>query len=140
MDPASSYAFLVRGIQSLDVTGGFCPCELLLTGDQAFPVLVSPDKQVLIAASQYGGGRMVVAAHENILQLPQFLPLIKNALEWLKPSPGAQVGVHKSMDALSEMVLGRGIKVHPGATSGTGLGSTASTPMTIHRPMTSWSL
>ncbi|XP_020665692.3 TRPM8 channel-associated factor homolog [Pogona vitticeps] len=122
MDPANSYAFLVRGIHSLAVTGDFKPCELLLTGDRTLPILVGPDKQVLIAASQYGKGRMVVAAHENILQLPQFLPLVKNALEWLRPSPGAQVGVHQSMDALSEMLLGNGVKVHPGAALGDSLG------------------
>uniref|UniRef100_A0A6J0V0M5 TRPM8 channel-associated factor homolog isoform X1 n=2 Tax=Pogona vitticeps TaxID=103695 RepID=A0A6J0V0M5_9SAUR len=122
MDPTSSYAFLVRDIRSLDVTGNFNPCELLLTGDQAFPVLVSSTRQPLIAASQYGKGRMVVAAHENILQLLQFLPLVKNALEWLRPSPGAQVGVHQSMDALSEMLLSNGVKVHPGAALGDSLG------------------
>lgn len=122
MDPANSYSFLVRDIQSLNVTEDFNPCELLLTGDEAFPVLVSSKKQTLIAASQYGKGRMVVVAHEAILQLPKFLPLIKNALEWLKPSPGAQVGVHESRNSLSEMLLGRGIKVHAGATLGDWLG------------------
>ncbi|XP_063164165.1 TRPM8 channel-associated factor homolog [Candoia aspera] len=118
MDSQDSYDSLVRGIQSINVTGSFNPCELLLTGDQAFPVLVSSNGQVLIASAQYGKGRMVVAAHEAMLQLPQFLPFIKNALEWLKPSPTAPIGVHRSLGALSKLLLDGGVKVSPDATVG----------------------
>ncbi|XP_044284425.1 TRPM8 channel-associated factor homolog [Varanus komodoensis] len=122
MDPRTSYASLVKGIQSFQVKGDFNPCELLLTGDQAFPVLVSTNGQVLIAASQYGKGRMVVAAHESILQLPQFLPFLKNALEWLKPSSTAPVGVHPSLHTLSEMLLSNGVKVQADMTLADSLG------------------
>ncbi|KAL7982811.1 hypothetical protein Chor_013147 [Crotalus horridus] len=118
MDSQRSYDVLVKGLQSVDVTGDFTPCELLLTGDRAFPVLVDSKGQVLIAAAQYGKGRMVVTAHEVMIQLPQFLPFIKNALQWLRPSPMAPVGVHRSLDALSKLLLGSGIKVQPGATLG----------------------
>ncbi|XP_042326800.1 TRPM8 channel-associated factor homolog [Sceloporus undulatus] len=122
MDPQNSYASLVKGIQSLKVTGNFNPCQLLLTGDQSFPVLLSSKGEVLIAASQYREGRIVVTAHEQMLKLPQFLPLIKNALEWLKLSKTEQVGVHKSMAALSEMLLSGGVKVHAGVPLGDSLG------------------
>ncbi|XP_053263146.1 TRPM8 channel-associated factor homolog [Podarcis raffonei] len=117
-----SYESLVKGIESLAVTGEFNPCELLLTGNQAFPVLVSPNGQVLIAASWYGAGRMVVTAHESMLKMPQFLPFIRNSLEWLKPSSTAQIGVHKRLDALSELLLSSGVKVHPDARLGDSLG------------------
>ncbi|XP_067325447.1 TRPM8 channel-associated factor homolog [Anolis sagrei] len=122
MDPQTSYAALVKDIQSLDVTGDYNPCQLLLTGDRAFPLLLSSKDEVLIAASQYGEGRMVVFAHEVMLMLPHFLPLIRNALEWLKPSSTAQVGAHQSMDALSKMLLSNGVKVHPGVSLGDSLG------------------
>nr|XP_008108482.1 PREDICTED: TRPM8 channel-associated factor homolog isoform X2 [Anolis carolinensis] len=122
MDSQASYASLVKGIQSLDVTGDFNPCQLLLTGDRAFPVLLSSKDEVLIAASQYGEGRMVVFAHEAMPVLPRFLPLIRNALEWLKPSSTAQVGVHQSMAALSQVLLSNGVKVHPGVPLGDPLG------------------
>ncbi|KAG8138478.1 hypothetical protein E2320_004410, partial [Naja naja] len=122
MDPQNSYHSLVRGILSIDVTGDFNPCELLLTGDQAFPVLVDSKGQVLIAASQYGKGRMVVTAHESMLMLPQFLLFIKNALTWLRPSPTALIGVHRSLDALSKLLLSNGIKVQSDATPGDSLG------------------
>uniref|UniRef100_A0A8C6XBC9 Peptidase M60 domain-containing protein n=1 Tax=Naja naja TaxID=35670 RepID=A0A8C6XBC9_NAJNA len=112
----------IRGILSIDVTGDFNPCELLLTGDQAFPVLVDSKGQVLIAASQYGKGRMVVTAHESMLMLPQFLLFIKNALTWLRPSPTALIGVHRSLDALSKLLLSNGIKVQSDATPGDSLG------------------
>ncbi|XP_033019187.1 TRPM8 channel-associated factor homolog [Lacerta agilis] len=117
-----SYESLVKGIESLAITGEFNPCELLLTGDQALPVLVSTNGQVLIAASWYGAGRMVVTAHESMLQMPQFLPFIRNSLEWLKPSSTAQIGVHKRLDALSELLLSNGVKVHPDARPGDSFG------------------
>ncbi|XP_070803448.1 TRPM8 channel-associated factor homolog [Pituophis catenifer annectens] len=122
MDSQHSYDLLVKGIQSIDVTGDFNPCKLLLTGDQAQPVLKDSKGQVLIAASQYGKGRMVVTAHEAMIQLPQFLPFIKNALDWLRPSPMALIGVHRSLDALSKLLLSSGIEVHPDATLGDSLG------------------
>ncbi|XP_026577756.1 TRPM8 channel-associated factor 2 [Pseudonaja textilis] len=122
MDSQSSYDLLVEGIQSIDVTGDFNPCELLLTGDQPFPLLVGSNGQVLIAAAQYGKGRMVVTAHEAMVQLQQFLPFVKNALEWLKSSPTALIGVHRSLGALSELLLSNGIKVQPDATLGDSLG------------------
>ncbi|XP_026579210.1 TRPM8 channel-associated factor homolog, partial [Pseudonaja textilis] len=122
MDPQNSYHSLVRGILSIDVTGGFNPCELLLIGDQAFPVLVDSKGHVLIAASQYGKGRMVVTAHESMLMLPQFLTFIKNALTWLRPSTTALIGVHRSLGALSELLLSNGIKVQPDATLEDSLG------------------
>lgn len=122
MDARKSYASLVQGVNSFDFTGEFQPSELLLTGDKAFAVLVSSNGQVLIAASQYGKGRMVVVPHEDILKTPQFLPFVKNAVQWLKPSVAALVGVHASLDPLSQMLLSGGLKVQPDATLGSSLG------------------
>ncbi|XP_070610538.1 TRPM8 channel-associated factor homolog [Erythrolamprus reginae] len=122
MDPQNSYDSLVRGIQSIDITGDFNPCELLLTGDRAFPMLVDSKGQVLLAASQYGKGRMVVAAHESMILLPQFLPFIKNALYWLKSTPTALIGVHRSLKALPKLLLSSGVKVQPDATLEDSLG------------------
>nr|XP_060633968.1 TRPM8 channel-associated factor homolog [Anolis sagrei ordinatus] len=122
MDSKQVYASLVRGVHSFDFTGDLYPSELLLIGDKAFPVLVSNSGQVLIASSQYGKGRMVVVSHEGILKDPQFLPFLKNALQWLKPSQAAEVGVDASLDALSQMLLRDGMKVQQGATLGAKLG------------------
>ncbi|XP_033016947.1 TRPM8 channel-associated factor 2-like [Lacerta agilis] len=122
MDFKNSYATLVKGVPSFDFSGGFQPGELLLTGDKAFPVLVSANGQVLIAGSQYGKGRMVVVSHEDVLKTPQFLPFIRNVLQWLKPSVASQVGVHASLDSLSQMLLRDGVKVQVGAAVGSSLG------------------
>lgn len=122
MDSRSSYRSLVKNIASFNFTGTFTPCELLLVGDKAFPVLVSRNGQVLIAASLYGKGRMVVASHEDILNNPQYLQFVRNAVEWLKPSPEAQVGVHRNLDSLSQSLLSGGVKVVPGATLEASLG------------------
>uniref|UniRef100_A0A8D0HJK8 Peptidase M60 domain-containing protein n=1 Tax=Sphenodon punctatus TaxID=8508 RepID=A0A8D0HJK8_SPHPU len=115
MDSRAAYASLVKGINSLDFSGDAFPCELLLTGDTALPVLVATNGQVLIAASQYGKGRMVVFSHEECLKNPKFSQFIKNAIGWLKPSPEALVGVKNNLDSLAKMMLLGGTKVLLGA-------------------------
>uniref|UniRef100_A0A8C4XWU1 Peptidase M60 domain-containing protein n=1 Tax=Gopherus evgoodei TaxID=1825980 RepID=A0A8C4XWU1_9SAUR len=122
MKPAATYELLVDGIGQWDFTGNFVPCELLLTGDAAFPVLVSPEKQVLIAVSHYGKGRMVVVSHEEILKNPNFSQFLRNAVDWLRPSPEAQVGVHRSLDPLSQLLLRSSTKVQPGVGLSASLG------------------
>ncbi|KAG6926358.1 TRPM8 channel-associated factor 2-like [Chelydra serpentina] len=122
MKPAATYELLVDGVGQWDFTGDFVPCELLLTGDAAFPVLVSPEKQVLIAVSHYGKGRMVVVSHEEILKNPNFSRFLGNAVDWLRPSPEAQVGVHRSLDPLSELLRRSSTKVQPGVGLSASLG------------------
>uniref|UniRef100_A0A672V8G9 TRPM8 channel associated factor 2 n=1 Tax=Strigops habroptila TaxID=2489341 RepID=A0A672V8G9_STRHB len=113
--PSATYEMLVDGVGPWDFTGGFVPCELLLVGEDAYPVLVSSKKQVLIAVSQYGKGRMVVVSHEGILKDSKFFRFLTNAVEWLKPSPEALVGVHPRLDSLSQLLLRAGTKVQVGA-------------------------
>ncbi|XP_030333930.1 TRPM8 channel-associated factor 2 isoform X1 [Strigops habroptila] len=115
MKPSATYEMLVDGVGPWDFTGGFVPCELLLVGEDAYPVLVSSKKQVLIAVSQYGKGRMVVVSHEGILKDSKFFRFLTNAVEWLKPSPEALVGVHPRLDSLSQLLLRAGTKVQVGA-------------------------
>ncbi|XP_014747032.1 PREDICTED: TRPM8 channel-associated factor 2 isoform X1 [Sturnus vulgaris] len=115
MKPCATYELLVNGVGPWDFTGGFVPCELLLVGEDAYPVLLSAKKQVLIAVSQYGKGRMVVVSHEGILKSPKFSQFLRNALEWLKPCPDALVGVHPRLDSLSQVLLGAGTRVQVGA-------------------------
>uniref|UniRef100_A0A8D2P618 TRPM8 channel associated factor 1 n=1 Tax=Zosterops lateralis melanops TaxID=1220523 RepID=A0A8D2P618_ZOSLA len=99
------------GVGPWDFTGGFVPCELLLVGEDAYPVLLSAKKQVLIAVSQYGKGRMVVVSHEGILKSPKFSQFLRNAVGWLKPCPEALVGIHPQLDCLSRVLLGAGTRV-----------------------------
>ncbi|NXG38775.1 TCAF2 factor, partial [Dromaius novaehollandiae] len=122
MKLSATYELLVDGVGPWDFTGGFVPCELLLTGKDAYPVLVSSQKQVLIAVSQYGKGRMVVVSHEEILKDSRFSQFLRNAVDWLKPSPGALVGVHHHLDSLSQLLLRAGTKVQAGAELSTPLG------------------
>ncbi|XP_063178021.1 TRPM8 channel-associated factor 2-like, partial [Chroicocephalus ridibundus] len=103
-------------------TTNYHPCKLLLIGDEAFPVLVSTNGQVLTAASCYGKGRKVVVSHEGILKDSKFSQFLRNAAEWLKPSPEALVGVHPHLDSLSQLLLGAGTKVQAGAELSSSLG------------------
>ncbi|XP_050187438.1 TRPM8 channel-associated factor 2 isoform X4 [Myiozetetes cayanensis] len=122
MKPSATYELLVDGVGPWDFTGGFVPCELLLVGEDAFPVLLSAKKQVLIAVSQYGKGRMVVVSHEGILKDSKFSQFLRNAVEWLKPCTEALVGVHSQLDSLSQVLLRAGTKVQAGAELSPSLG------------------
>ncbi|NXY09055.1 TCAF2 factor, partial [Pteruthius melanotis] len=114
MNPCATYELLVDGVGPWDFTGGFVPCELLLVGEDAYPVLLSAKKQVLIAVSHYGKGRMVVVSHEGILKDPKFSQFLRNAVEWLKPCPEALVGVRPQLDSLFQVLLGAGTRVQAG--------------------------
>ncbi|XP_028940889.1 TRPM8 channel-associated factor 2, partial [Antrostomus carolinensis] len=122
MDSTAAYASLVKDVNSFEFTTSYHPCELLLIGDETFPVLVSTNGQVLIAASCYGKGRMVVVSHEGILKDSKFSQFLRNAVKWLKPSPEALVGVHPHLDSLSQLLLRAGTKVQAGAELSSSLG------------------
>ncbi|XP_076152847.1 TRPM8 channel-associated factor homolog [Alosa pseudoharengus] len=94
-----SYSTLMHGIQEITFKGPPVPSELLLNGHHAFPLAVNAQDQVIIAASCYGLGRIVVMGHEVYLQdIPD---LVKNALGWLQPSSGrAKVGVYPTCQAV----------------------------------------
>ncbi|XP_063782689.1 TRPM8 channel-associated factor homolog [Pseudophryne corroboree] len=111
MTANEDYRSLVHGLPSLDFSGSSVPCKLLLTGDTAFPVLVSPGQHVLIAASKYGKGRIVVMSHESYLNEPQFMAFLKNAISWLKPSSEAVIGVHSGLSLLAQTLSTSGHKV-----------------------------
>ncbi|XP_069812408.1 TRPM8 channel-associated factor homolog [Dendropsophus ebraccatus] len=111
MTSCEDYYSLVKGISSLDFSESCVPCKLLLTGDTAFPVVVTPEKHVLIAASKYGKGRIVVMAHETYLDHPQFMDFLKNAISWLKPSSEAVIGVDRSLSNLEQTLSASGHKV-----------------------------
>lgn len=111
MTAKEDYGSLVRGLHSLDFSGGAIPCQLLLTGDTAFPVLVTPAQHVLLAASRYGKGKIVVMGHEAYLNQPKFMDLVKNAVSWLKPSPEAVVGVSNKLGDLEKILSSSGHKV-----------------------------
>ncbi|XP_072258093.1 TRPM8 channel-associated factor homolog [Pyxicephalus adspersus] len=98
------YTSLVQGLNNLDFSGECVPCKLLLTGDNAFPVMMTPTKDVLIAASKYGKGRMIVMAHESFMDKPQLVPFLKNAINWLLPYYQAKIGVDSTMDTLIQTV------------------------------------
>ncbi|XP_075713741.1 TRPM8 channel-associated factor homolog [Rhinoderma darwinii] len=111
MTSSDDYHTLVTGLRSLDFSGSNKPCKLLLTGDTAFPVIVSPEKHVLIAASKYGKGRIVVMSHETYLDHPQFMDFLKNAISWLKSSSEAVIGVDASFGNLEKTLSASGHKV-----------------------------
>ncbi|KAM4663404.1 TRPM8 channel-associated factor homolog, partial [Discoglossus pictus] len=98
-------------IDYLDFTENAVPCELLLTGDKAFPVVVNCEGQVLIAASEYGKGHIMVAAHEAYLSSPHFVQFIDNGIAWLKPSMDSLIGIHRRFSLIENMLSEKGHKV-----------------------------
>ncbi|KAK2912776.1 TRPM8 channel-associated factor homolog [Channa argus] len=97
-----AYMFLMKGLKELDFPGEAVPCDLVLTGDRAFPLAINSQGQVLMAASLYGLGRIVVLSHE--CYLATFPALVENALTWLMGdgSDNMSVGVHKHLHVVSD--------------------------------------
>uniref|UniRef100_A0A3B5KYP3 Peptidase M60 domain-containing protein n=1 Tax=Xiphophorus couchianus TaxID=32473 RepID=A0A3B5KYP3_9TELE len=94
--PQDAYKALIRGIQEVDLQHSSVPCNLVLTGD-AFPVVINSQGHILMAASVYGRGRIVVLSHETYLTLCP--ALVDNALTWLGGGKSANLslGVPKTM-------------------------------------------
>ncbi|XP_059113639.1 TRPM8 channel-associated factor 2-like [Peromyscus eremicus] len=120
--PDAAFETLMNGVTSWDLPKESIPSELLLTGEAAFPVMVNNKGQVLIAASSYGQGRLVVISHEGYLLHAGFTPFLLNAVSWLCPSPGAPIVVHPSLASLVNILGDSGIEAlvqpEPGETLG----------------------
>lgn len=93
---------LMRGLKELDFRGPCVPSDLVLIGDHAFPLAMNSQGQVLMAASLYGSGRIVVLGHEGYLTA--FPALVENAVTWLRGdgSENLSVRVHKNVKAVSD--------------------------------------
>ncbi|XP_046718498.1 TRPM8 channel-associated factor homolog [Silurus meridionalis] len=102
MEREQDYCAIMKGIQELDFEANALPSDLVLIGSQAFPLAMNPRGQVLIAASRYGQGRIVVLGHEKYLT--SFPILVENALAWLMPpeSESTTVGIQKNLSSLAE--------------------------------------
>ncbi|XP_076000035.1 TRPM8 channel-associated factor homolog [Genypterus blacodes] len=98
----AAYDSLMRGIRELDLRGPTVPSSLVLNGDESFPLAMNSQGQVVMAASLYGSGRIVVLGHESYLtSLPA---LVENALTWLRGdgSDNLSVGIHKSAKVVAD--------------------------------------
>ncbi|XP_071753342.1 TRPM8 channel-associated factor homolog [Centroberyx gerrardi] len=97
-----AYISLMRGLRELDLRGPCVPSDLVLIGDHAFPLAMNTRGQVLMAASLYGRGRIVVLGHESYLTA--FPALVENALTWLRGDEcdNLSVGVHQSVKAVAD--------------------------------------
>lgn len=96
------YSTIMYGLQELNFEGKVVPSDLVLIGENAFPLAMNPRGQVLMAASNYGQGRVVVLGHEQYLAC--FPGLIENALMWLMPCTGDAgiIGIQKSLLSVAE--------------------------------------
>ncbi|KAJ1084858.1 hypothetical protein NDU88_005004 [Pleurodeles waltl] len=109
MSPSEAFKALVAGVDKLDFTVKDSPCDLLLSGDKPFPLLVNSNGEVLVAASWYGKGRVLVLTHDEYLKSPKFSKLLQNAVRWLQSSPEAVIGVHSSLNFLLQSLTSAGI-------------------------------
>uniref|UniRef100_A0A3Q2G1L0 TRPM8 channel-associated factor homolog n=1 Tax=Cyprinodon variegatus TaxID=28743 RepID=A0A3Q2G1L0_CYPVA len=110
MATGDAYKALLKGIQELDLQHSSVPCNLVLTGD-AFPLVINSHGHILLAASVYGGGRIVVLSHETYLTLCP--ALVENALTWLggEKSTNLSLGVQKKMKAVADNLSSSSYKV-----------------------------
>ncbi|KAI4816019.1 hypothetical protein KUCAC02_006136 [Chaenocephalus aceratus] len=106
-----AYLSLMKGLKELDLNGPCDPCDLVLNGDHAFPLAINSQGQVLMAASRYGRGRIVVLGHEGYLTA--FPALVENAVTWLRGerSDNLTVGVNNKVKAVADNLIKSGLKV-----------------------------
>ncbi|XP_069853483.1 TRPM8 channel-associated factor 3-like [Dipodomys merriami] len=113
---------LVEGVERWDLSKVHIPSELLLVSKEAFPVMVNEKGQVLIAASSYGDGRILVVGHEHYLFQPSFTPFLVNAVSWLCPFLGSPITLHPSLLIVGGLLKRHGvdtkIRSEPGDPSG----------------------
>lgn len=115
-----AYKCLVKGVAEVDLQHPHVPCELLLIGASAFPLAMNSQGQVLMAASQFGLGRIVVMSHEAYLSM--FPTLLANSVTWLRGdrSENTSVAVHASVQAVAHELSGTTFQAEVvGAFSGT---------------------
>ncbi|KAL3057194.1 hypothetical protein OYC64_007633 [Pagothenia borchgrevinki] len=105
-----AYLSLMKGLKELDLNGPFVPCDLVLNGDHAFPLAINSQGQVLMAASRYGRGRIVVLGHEGYLVV--FPALVENAVTWLRGegSHNLTVGVNNYVKPIADNLIKSGFK------------------------------
>ncbi|XP_020853655.1 TRPM8 channel-associated factor 2-like [Phascolarctos cinereus] len=108
---SQDYKCLVKGLNTWELPSDLIPSELLIISEASFPVLVNKNYQVLIAASHYGQGRIVVLSHEGYLKDAKMAPFLQNAVKWLGHCEGYTVGVHTSVECLASMLCDTGIDV-----------------------------
>ncbi|KAJ8280239.1 hypothetical protein GJAV_G00052200 [Gymnothorax javanicus] len=93
MSRAETYSALMHGVGEVELRGRPVPSNLALIGDEALPLVMNPQGQVLMAASTYRTGRLVALGHEDMLTA--CAALVENALVWLNPNSGI-VGINPS--------------------------------------------
>lgn len=104
----------MNGVTCWDFPKEPVPSELLLIGEAAFPVMVNDKGQVLIAASSYGQGRLVIISHEAYMLHAGLAPFLLNAVSWLCPTPGAPIAVHSSLASLVNILQASGVDAQIG--------------------------
>lgn len=100
MARVKAYNVLMGGIKELDFQGKAVPSDLVLIGEEAFPLAMNHVGQVLMAASSYGMGRLVVLGHEEYLTA--FPSVVKNVLAWLKTPSNPTVGIHPACTSFAQ--------------------------------------
>ncbi|KFO33398.1 Protein FAM115C [Fukomys damarensis] len=116
--PSAAFEALMNGVTNWDVPKGPIPSELLLIGKASFPVMVNDKGQVLIAASSYGQGRLVVIAHEGYLLRAGLAPFLVNAVGCLRSSPEVPLGVHPFLESLVKILKDAGVEAQTVAEPG----------------------
>ncbi|XP_062050886.1 TRPM8 channel-associated factor 3-like [Lepus europaeus] len=120
--PAAAFQVLVNGVTSWNIPPEPLPSELLLIGEATFPVMVNDEGRVVIAASSFAQGRLVVVAHEEYLIHAPLAPFLVNVVSWLCPSPEASIGVNPSLESLVKLLQDSGVKAQVESEPGESLG------------------
>ncbi|KAJ7329293.1 hypothetical protein JRQ81_015467 [Phrynocephalus forsythii] len=94
---------LLNGVTKFHIQDSI-PSRLLTHGVLAFPISMTDSYQTFLAAAFYGRGRVVVAAHESLLDMESTEQFLLNAIHWLTAGKGGNVGIGGKFKGLHSML------------------------------------
>ncbi|XP_043932884.1 TRPM8 channel-associated factor homolog isoform X2 [Protopterus annectens] len=111
MDHKAVYKQVVKEVECFDFSGSCSPCDIMIMGENAFPLVVNRKGHILVAASCYGDGKIVAIGHEAYLNNPKFFTFIRNVIEWMNPMQAGSIGIQSCFDNLFKDLCKKNLNV-----------------------------
>jgi hypothetical protein len=115
-DPSADHAALTAGVRTINL-GSSIASALVVHGDTAFSVVYDANHATFVAASRPERGRVMVLAHESLVNNPRNTTddrgvLVRNTVRWMTTGAAAPVvGVEGSFTELRTFLADNGFTV-----------------------------
>ncbi len=101
--------FLLEGVSEFDVQGGAIASEVMVHGQLAFPIAVTPAEKAFIAGAYYGQGRVILVSHEGYMGRDSLSTFLINAIKWLDEGHKGVIGILPSLKAAHTVLSKSGL-------------------------------